>query len=201
MAGMRQALSAILLLLLILSAAPLGAQERVRVQGTIEKVEGNRLTVASARGGQVQVELSPGVAVFGVVAATLADVKPGSFIGVGAMPQPDGSQLAIQVMIFAETQRGLGEGHRPWSQPGSTMTNATVETTVSGVQGQVLSVKYKGGEQRIVVPSEATIRAYVAGHRDELKPGAPILIVQALRRADGVHEAARVNVGRGGIVP
>ena len=48
---------------------------------------------------------------FGVSKATLAEVKPGAFIGVGAMPQPDGSQRAIQVTVFAEIQRGLGEGH------------------------------------------------------------------------------------------
>ncbi len=89
---------------------------------------------------------------FGVVKATLADIKPGTFIGVGAMPQPDGSQKAIRVMIFAEVQRGTGEGHRPWMQPGSTMTNATVDTTVAGVDGQVLMVKYKDGEKKIVVP-------------------------------------------------
>ena len=69
---------------------------------------------------------------FGVAKAALADLKPGAFVGVGAMPQPDGSQKAIRVMIFAESQRGTGEGHRPWVQPGSTMTNATIDTTVGG---------------------------------------------------------------------
>ena len=81
----------------------------------------------------------------------MADIKPNSFIGVGAMPQADGSQKAIQVQIFAEQQRGIGEGHRPWDRPGSTMTNGTVDTTVSGVEGQVLTVKYKDGEKKIVI--------------------------------------------------
>src|SRR4029434_9147879 len=101
--------------------------------------------------GEVTVKLPDTVAVFGVVKATLADVKPGAFIGVGAMPQPDGSQKAIQVMIFAESQRGTGEGHRAWDRPGATMTNATVDTTVTSVDGQVVTVKYKDGEKKILI--------------------------------------------------
>ena len=143
--------------------------------------------------------LTDKVAVFGVVRATLADVKPGAFIGVGAMPQADGSQKAIRVMIFAETQRGTGEGHRPWNRPGSTMTNATVDTTVAGVDGQVLRVKYKGGEQRIIIGPDATIMAYLVGDRSELKPGANIAINAANPKPDGSLEASRVNVGRGDV--
>ena len=137
------------------------------------------------KGDEQRVTLTDKAGVFGVVRATLADIKPGAFIGVGAMPQADGSQKAIRVMIFAETQRGTGEGHRPWTRPGSTMTNATVDTTVAGVEGQVLRVTYKGGEQRIVVGPDATINAYVVGERSELKPGANIAI-----------NAADVNAGR-----
>ena len=90
------------------------------------------------------------------------------------MPQADGSQRAIQIMIFAESQRGTGEGHRPWDRPGTTMTNATVDTTVAGVDGQVIMVKYKDGEKKIVVGPDAVIRRYVVGSKDELKPGANI---------------------------
>ena len=142
------------------------------------------------------VKLPDNVAVFGIVKATLADVKPGTFIGVGAMPQPDGSQKAIQVTIFAESQRGTGEGHRPWDRPGTTMTNATVDTTVTSVDGQVVMVKYKGGEQKILIAPDAIIRAYVVSSRDELKPGAHIAIRRALKKPDGTYEANRVNVGR-----
>ena len=125
-----------------------------RVIGTIAGVDGPTLVVKTSD-GEVKVNLTDKVAVFGVVKATLADLKPGSFVGVGAMPQPDGSQKAIRVMIFAETQRGTGEGHRPWVQPGSTMTNATVDTTVGSVDGQVLMVKYKDGEKKIIVPPDS----------------------------------------------
>jgi hypothetical protein len=149
----------------------------------------------------VKVNLAEKLAVFGVVKATTADIKPGAFIGVGAMPQPDGSQRAIRVMIFSETQRGTGEGHRPWVQPGSTMTNATVDTTVGSVDGQVVMVKYKGGEKKLIIPPNLPIQQYVIGERSELKPGAAISIVGAAKKPDGTLEASRVNVGRDGVVP
>ena len=171
-----------------------------RVIGTVQSVDGPTLAVKT-RDGEVKVNLTDKLTVFGVTKATLADVKPGSFIGVGAMPQPDGSQKAIRVMIFADVQRGTGEGHRPWVQPGSTMTNATVDTTVGSVDGQVVMVKYKDGEKKVIIPPNLPIQAYVVGERSELKPGAAISIVNALKKPDGTLEASRVNVGRDGIVP
>jgi hypothetical protein len=176
-------------------------QKPVRVAGPIVGIDGPTIVVKQTKGPEARVRLTDKVAVFGVVRATLADVKPGSFIGVGAMPQADGSQKAIRVMIFAEVQRGTGEGHRPWSRPGTTMTNATVDTTVAGVDGQVLTVKYKGGTQRIVVGPDAIIRAYVVGSREELKPGAHIAINAATVKPDGSLEASRINVGRGDVIP
>jgi hypothetical protein len=180
----------------------LAQQKTVRVVGTIVGVDGPTIVVKPrGKGDETRVTLTDKVAVFGVAPATVADVKPGAFVGVGAMPQADGSQKAIRVMIFAETQRGQNEGHRPWSRPGSTMTNATVDTTVAGIDGQVLLVKYKGGEQRIIIGPDATIQAYVVGDRGELKPGANIAINAANQKADGMLEASRVNVGRGDVQP
>ncbi|HZO44433.1 MAG TPA: hypothetical protein VFB68_00990 [Xanthobacteraceae bacterium] len=177
-------------------------QKTARVVGTIVGVDGPTIVVKPrGKGDEQRVRLTDKAGVFGVVRATLADIKPGAFIGVGAMPQADGSQKAIRVMIFAETQRGTGEGHRPWTRPGSTMTNATVDTTAAGVDGQVLRVTYKGGEQRIVVGDDATINAYVIGERSELKPGANIAINAANVNADGSLEASRINVGRGDVIP
>jgi hypothetical protein len=186
-----------------LAATSAAAQQQkpVRVVGTIVGVDGPTLVIKPRDGGEVKVNVTEKLAVYGVVKATLADVKTGSFIGVGAMPQPDGSQKALQVMIFAEQQRGLGEGHRPWTRPGSTMTNATVDTTVAGVDGQVVMVKYKDGEKKVVVPPEAVIRRYVVGDRNELKPGANVAINNAMKKPDGSLETSRVNVGREGIVP
>ena len=177
-------------------------QKTVRVVGTIVGVDGPTIVVKPrGKGDEQRVTLTDKVGVFGVIPATIADIKPGAFIGVGAMPQADGSQKAIRVMIFAEVQRGTGEGHRPWTRPGSTMTNATVDTTVAGVEGQVLRVTYKGGEQRILIGPDATINAYVVGDRGELKPGANIAINAATVQPDGSLEASRVNVGRGDVIP
>jgi hypothetical protein len=170
-----------------------------RLRGTIVQVDGPVLTIRSGE-AEVKLTIAGNVQVFGVVKATLADLKPNAYVGVGAMPQLDGSQKALQVNIFAETQRGLGEGHRPWTQPGSTMTNGTVDTTVAGVEGQVLSVRYKDGEKRIIVTPDTVIRAYIVGERSELKPGAQVATF-ATKKADGSFETARVNVGRDGVVP
>jgi hypothetical protein len=176
-------------------------QQTQRVVGTIEGVDGSTLIVKLRQGGEARVILAEKVAVYGVISAALADIKPGAYIGVGATPQPDGSQKAIQVMIFSEAQRGSGEGHRPWDRPNTTMTNATVDTTVAGVDGQVVTVKYKDGEKKIVVGPDTVIRAYVVGGLSELKAGANILITQAVRKPDGALETNRVNVGRDGVVP
>ena len=195
--------SASLALMLSLVFASAFAQQppTMRIRGPIVAVDGSVLTVTAGEAGNVKVKLTDDVKVFGVVKASLADIKPGDFIGVGAMPQADGSQRAIQIMIFAESQRGTGEGHRPWDRPGATMTNATVETSVASVDGQVIMVKYKDGEKKIIVGPDAVIRRYVVGSKDELKPGANISIVRAVKKPDGTFEADRVNVGRDGIVP
>ena len=175
-------------------------QKPERVVGAIIGVDGKTLVVKQAKGDEARVTLTDKVGVFGVIRATLADVKPGSFIGVGATPQADGSQKAIRVIIFAEPMRGNGEGHRPWTRPNTTMTNATVDTTVSGVDGQNIMVKYKDGDKKIVIGGDAVIRQYVAGDKSELKPGAHVGI-NATRQPDGSLQTNRVNVGRGDVVP
>jgi hypothetical protein len=174
----------------------------MRVAGTVESFDGHVLAIKSEKLGEVKVNLTTDATVFGVAKAALADIKPGAYIGVGAMPQQDGSQHAIQVTVLAESQRGLNEGHRPWdARPNSTMTNGTVDQTVAGVDGQVMTVKYRDGEKKIVVPSDAVILAYVMGDKSELKPGARIAIVRAVKKPDGSLETNRVNVGRGEVVP
>ena len=184
------------------SAQDSAKDKPVRVAGTVESFDGQALAVKSPKLGEVKVNLTANATVFGVAKATLADIKPGSYIGVGAMPQPDGSQRAMQVTVLAESQRGLSEGHRPWdAKPNSTMTNGTVDQTVAGVDGQVLTVKYRDGEKKIIVPPDAAIQAYVVSDKSELKPGAHIAIVRAVKKPDGSLEADRVNVGRGEVVP
>src|SRR6267142_6699461 len=131
-------------LLVAITASSAFAQQTVRVRGTIEKVDGNALSVKGDDGAVVTLMLTSDAAVVGVVKATLADVKEGSFVGSAAMPQPDGSQKALEVHIFPETMRGTGEGHRPFTVPNSTMTNGTVGDMVTASDGQSLTVKYKG---------------------------------------------------------
>src|SRR5205823_8809664 len=169
--------------------------QTARVRGPIEAVDGSTLTVKAGEAGNVTVKLADNAAVYGVVKATLADIKPGAFIGVGATPQADGSQRAIQVMIFAEPQRGTGEGHRPWDRPNTTMTNATVDTTVAGVDGQVIMVKYKDGEKKIVIGSDAIILVNSVGDKGEIKAGANVAFPAVTKKADGTLQANRVNVG------
>jgi hypothetical protein len=174
----------------------------VRIRGTIEAVDGPLLAVKSREGTDIKVRVTDNVVVFGVANIAMSEIKPGSYIGVSAMPQPDGNQKALAVHIFPETQRGVAEGFRPWDlRPNSTMTNATVATTVAGVDGQDILVKYKDGEKKVVVPPGTPIVTFLPGDKSELKPGAKIIIFGATNKDDGTLEANRVNVGRDGITP
>jgi hypothetical protein len=174
----------------------------VRIRGTIEDVDGSLLSVKSREGTDMKVRVTENVAVFGVAKTAMSEIKQGSYIGVSAMPEPDGTQRALAVHIFPESQRGAAEGFRPWDlRPNSTMTNATVAETVTGTDGQIIVVKYKDGEKKVVVPPDTPIVTFVAGDKSELKPGVKIIIFSATRKEDGTLEAARVNVGRDGITP
>jgi len=174
--------------------------QNVRIRGTLENVNGNELQIKTRDSQNVSVKLADNARVLAFVKASLEDIKPNSYIGVTAMPEPDGSQRAIAIHIFMETQRGTGEGHRPWDlQPNSTMTNAAVENKVAGVDGQVLTVKYKDGEKKILVTPQTQIVAYANGERGELKPGTPVNFF-AQKQSDGSFTAQAINIGRG-IVP
>jgi hypothetical protein len=174
----------------------------VRIRGTIEAVDGPLLSIKSREGTEMKVRLTDNVAVFGVANIAMSEIKPGSYIGVSAMPEPDGTQKALAVHIFPENQRGVAEGFRPWDlRPNSTMTNATVAETVKGTDGQNILVKYKDGEKKVVVPPGTPIVTFLVGDKSELKPGAKIIIFGAVKKDDGTLEANRVNVGRDGITP
>jgi hypothetical protein len=175
--------------------------QTMRIRGTIEKVDGNTVVVKATDGAAVTLTLTANAAIVGVVKASLADIKAGSFVGSAAMPQADGSQKALEVHIFAESQRGTGEGHRPFTVPNSTMTNGTVGDMVTATEGGTLTVKYKEGEKKIIVPPGVPIVRYEIGDRSELKPGVHITALNAVKKADGSIEAPRLNVGRDGLVP
>ena len=174
----------------------------VRIRGTIESVDGNTLGIKTREGSDLKVNMTDNVAVFAVVKTELSQIKEGSYIGVSAMPQPDGTQKAFAVHIFPENQRGAAEGFRPWdARANSTMTNATVAETVKGTDGQNILVKYKEGEKKVVVPPDTPIVTFVASDKSEIKPGAKLIIFGAAKKDDGTLEANRVNVGRDGITP
>ena len=121
--------------------------QTARLRGTIEKIDGHTVTAKSDKGAELKLDLADKVMVIAVVKASLAEIKPGDFVGSGAMPQPDGMQKAIEVHIFAESMRGTGAGFHPWTHgPTSTMTNGTVSATVTGVNGPALTIKYNNGE-------------------------------------------------------
>jgi hypothetical protein len=174
----------------------------VRVRGTIEAFDGSLLTVKSREGSEVKVRLTDNATVVGVTNIALSEIKQGSYIGVSALPEPDGTQKALAVHIFPEAQRGVAEGFRPWDlRPNSTMTNATVAETVASTDGQTILVKYKDGEKKVVVPPGTPVVTFVPGEKSELKPGGKIIIFGATKKDDGTLEANRVNVGRDGITP
>jgi outer membrane lipoprotein SlyB len=184
-------------------AAPSTAQQQpqtVRLAGTIEAVDGSTLTVKT-RQGDVKVNVTPDVTVFGVERRTIADIKPGLFLGVGGVPLPDGSQQAKRVQIFPPGE-SPNPGFRSWEgAPQGTMTNANVDSVVTSTNGHELTMKYKDGEKKIVIAPDAQITGTVPGNRSELKPGVAIIITRAVKKADGTFEANRVNAGRGGVVP
>lgn len=179
-----------------LTAQP--AQYR-RIRGTIESLDGNVLMVKARDGASVKITLADNYGVSAFSKRSLSDIKAGDYIGVAGTPQADGSQRAISINIFPESARGLGDGHRPWDLPNSTMTNAAVAEAVAGADGQTLTLKYKDGEKKIIVPTTTPIATFGPGEKSELKPGAAV-IVTAVTKPDGSLESSRVGVGRD-IVP
>lgn len=191
---------------LLASAAVFAQDKPMRVRGTVEQIDGAMMTVKSREGDTLKVKLADEVKVVALVKSSLADIKPNSFVGSTAMPQPDGTWKAVEVHIFPEEMRGTGEGDRPYDyKPQSTMTNGTVNSlakttmtgTVASEEGTTLTLDYKGGSKKIDVTPQTVIVSYVPGTREELKPGASIYLPAATRQADGTLLTARVNVGRG----
>ena len=196
------AIAASTLALTFATAAVAQQTQPERIRGTIEKVDGNMLTVKAREGDEKMVKMTDNIIVTGIAKTALADIKPGSYIGVSAMPKQDGVQSALAIHIFPEAQRGAGEGFRPWDlKPGSTMTNATVAEKVAGTSGDTITVKYKGGEKTVDVKPDTPIVTFVPGEKSELKPGAKVIIFGATKTADGGLEAGRIGVGRDGITP
>ena len=192
------------LLVATLSAAAIAqapANPPVRIRGTVERIDGTNLTIKANNGQSMNVRLADNYVVMGVAKASLADVASGKFIGTTTVGERDGALVALEVHIFPENMRGTGEGHYDWDlRPDSKMTNANVANVTSMGKDRVLTVQYKGGEKKVLVPESAVIVSFTPTERSELKPGARVFAVTQ-RQPDGSLTAARVNVGLKGQVP
>ena len=186
------------------AATPALAQQpqTQRLRGTIERADGNMLFVKGRDGTPMTLKLNDNAVIVAALKASLADIKEGDYVGAGAVPQPDGSQKALEVHIFAESMRGTGDGHRGgwYGAPDGTMTNGEVGNVVKGVDGNVLVVKYKGGEKRIIVPPGIPIVRYEIGSKADIKAGADFSVQAATKQSDGTFSAARINIARPGAV-
>jgi hypothetical protein len=176
--------------------------DTVRVRGTVQSVDGSTLTVKSRDGADLTIKLADNAVIRTVTGKTVADVKQGLFVGITAMPQPDGTQKAVEIHIFPEAARGTGEGHRPWDlMPGSTMTNANVDSEVAISDGKKLVLKYKDGDKTFIVPDNIKVVMFAPGTAADVKPGAKIFIVAAKKLPDGTLEAPGATVSAGGVDP
>ncbi|OSI68350.1 MULTISPECIES: hypothetical protein [Bradyrhizobium] len=184
-----------------LSALAQRAPVPTRVRGTIESVNGDTIQVKARSGEDVKLHIASDVNVSGITRISLADIKPGSFVGATTVPGPDGGANAVEVHVFPESMRGTGEGSRPYDlKPNSSMTNATVSESVVGNDGHTLLVKYKDGEKKVFVADNTPVVTFVPGDRSDLKAGAKVIAFMK-QLPDGSFETNRVSVGRDGLTP
>jgi hypothetical protein len=186
---------------LALASAVAHAQSPTRVRGTITAFDGNVLSVKSREGKDLKIELAKNAAVAYMKAVKLADIKPGTALGTSAVKRPDGKLLARELHVFPADRAIPNEGHRPWDlEPNSTMTNAKVSSIVQANDGRELTLSYKDGTQKIVVPDNIPIVMAVEADRSYLKPGEYAYIAVAAD-AGGKLTATRVQVSKDGVKP
>ncbi len=180
--------------------APSPAAPPMRLRATIEKIEGNSMTVKERSGEVITLVLADNLNVSEVFLIALTAIQPGSFIGTAAMPRADGTLDALEVLVLPEAARGNGEGHRPYDlQPGSTMTNATVADLVAAPTGRKLTLRYKEGEKTVNVTDTTPVVSFKPGDRSLLVVGGKVIVTAEVRA--GVPTATRVLAGRDGFVP
>jgi len=183
-------------------ASSASAQDTVRIRGTVERVEGAVFAVKNRDGAEVKLTVTDNPLFVVIVPGKMSDIKPGMYVGSAGMMQEDGMQKAIEVHIFPESMRGTGDGHYDWDlMPKSKMTNGNVEQAVTGVDGPVLSVKYKDGEKKLVVTPQTVVVTYEMGRREEIQSGTKIFVSAAKKQADGTLLTPRITYGRNGEGP
>jgi len=187
---------------LLVSASALAAEGTpVRVRGTVVSLDGSKLVVKAKDGKDVTVNLADNFAALAVVKSSMADIKEGTFIGTATVTQPDTSLKSVEVVVFPEKMRGTAEGHYPWDLgPSSMMTNANVAKAVKSVNGQTVTVTYKGGEKTIEIPADVPVVALAPATKEEIKPGA-IVFVPTMRQPDGALSGGAVLFGKDGVTP
>jgi hypothetical protein len=196
----RRTILAIVASLIPAGAAFAQAPAPSRVRGAIDMIDAHEVRVVTRGGDKVTLKLADDVVVTIIAPIAIDAIKPGSFIGTAAVTQSDGTLKALEIQVFPESMRGVGEGHRPWDLgPGSTMTNGTVgDLKVS--DGRLLTLTYKGGEQKVFVPENAPVITYEPGSKAALQKGAHV-IVTATHNTDETLTATRIGVGKDGLVP
>ncbi|UVK89980.1 DUF5666 domain-containing protein [Pseudomonas sp. B21-051] len=173
---------------------------RLGVRGEITGVSADSLKVQVNSGENVLIRLSPDTRIRAVTLANIEDIKPGSYIGSAAMPQEDGTLKALEVHVFPPELAGSGDGHRPFDlAKGSSMTNGSVGDLVVS-NGRVLTVNYKGGQQKILVPEDVPIVNLTPGDRSLLKAGVKIVSF-VTQDADGTLTAQSISAGKDGVTP
>jgi hypothetical protein len=190
-------------LALVCFALPASAQDTVRVRGTVERIDGPVYVIKTRDGSEVKLTTVAENPLFvAIVPGKMSDIKPGMYVGSAGMMQEDGTQKAIEVHIFPESMRGTGDGHYDWDLlPKSKMTNGSVEQAVTGVDGPLLSVKYKDGEKKLVVTPQTVVVTYEFGKREEIQPGTKIFVSAAKKQPDGTLLTPRITYGRNGEGP
>ncbi len=187
--------------LLLWSASGASADTGVRVRGTVVSLSEDTLVVKSREGSEVTVKLTKGWVVGGLTQASLADIKPGDFVGVVSLPKAQGGDGALEVLVFPPAMKGTGEGSFGWDlKPESTMTNGSVSEAVKSVDGATLNVTYHGQSKQITVGPGTPIVTFTPASVADVKPGAPVF-VPSQKADDGTLSAGRVMVGKNGVVP
>jgi hypothetical protein len=190
-----------LALALPLAATAWAQSSTQRIRGDVVAIEGQKLQVRTRSGALADIDLGQQYTVTAVVRVQPEAIVRGSYVGTATLPQSDGTERALEVLVFPESGRGSGEGHYPWDlQPGSMMTNATVAKIVDVDNARRLTLAYKDGEKVVTVAPNVPIVTFEPGTREMLRPGAHVML-GATVRPDGSLTASRVSVGKDGLVP
>lgn len=183
---------------LALASAVASAQTPMRIRGTITSLDGDVLSVKARDGKDLKINLAPNAVVAAAKAISLADLKPGAYVGSTAKKNAAGMLVASEVHVLGPQ---VPSGHTPWETgPGDTMTNANIAKVVKAAGGNELTLEYKGGSQQILVPDGTPIVDFVPGDRSLLVKGATIFS-GAQVAADGKITTARVAVSKDGVKP